>query len=267
MGSPLRLSAEELSAKYDLPRDATEEAQQNFDSGNTLLLAFSGKIGAGKDSIAPRTFEALHSDAVQVQTDSFGANLKTELNGLIRAIQDSSGARKSAREIAASYSVTAEEAAHVVSLIYPEIQEGLLQSAFDRTLGIRAALQYWATEVRRNQDSLYWVKPVLSRTIQAAAEGVSTQITDVRFFTEVWGAIDAGGWTIRLDVSEAEQRRRILERDGIEITEKTKTHSSEIELDDFEHFSVRIQTDDYSSATSAARAAAHGVSAVASTLF
>lgn len=267
MGSPLRLSPGDLSAKYTLLEDAVAEAQLRFDSGESLLLAFSGKIGAGKDSAAPKTFEALKGQGFEVRTDSFGANLKSELNGLIRAIQDSSGVRRSAREIAGSYGVTAEEATNVVNLIYTEIQEGLLKSAFDRTLGSRAALQYWATEVRRNQDNLYWVKPVLQRTMDAAARGLSTQITDVRFFTEVWGVIDAGGWTVRLDVSEAEQRRRIFERDGIEVTEKAKSHISETELDDFEHFSVRIQTDDYSSAKAVAYAAAHGISAVSSTLF
>lgn len=267
MGSPLRLSAGELSTKYGLELSRTEEALRNFDSGDTLLIAFSGKIGAGKDSVAPLTFEALKGTEELIRTDSFGGDLKGELNGLIRAIRDSDGYRSSAREISGSYGVTREEAANVVELLYSEIEEGILRDAYDRTQGCRAALQYWATEVRRNQDPLYWVKPVLRRTIGSASQGISTQITDVRFFTEVWGVIDAGGWTVRLDVSEAEQRRRILERDGIEITEKTKSHSSETELDGFEHFAVRIQTEDYGSAEVSAQVAARAISAAASTLF
>ena len=267
MGSPLRLPAEDLSSKYALDLDETRAALESFDGGDVLLLAFSGKIGAGKDSVAPKTFAHFDRGSLRVESDSFGADLKIELNGLIRAIQDSAGVRRSAREIAGSYGVTLEEATHVVGLIHDEIQSGVLKSAYDRTQGSRAALQYWATEVRRNQDSLYWVKPVIRRTVRSAIQGVSTQITDVRFFTEAWGAIDIGGWTVRLDVTEAEQRRRILERDGIEISEAAKAHSSETELDSFEHFAVRIQTDNYSSTDAVALAAANGVASVASTLF
>lgn len=268
MGSPSRLSPEELSSKYDLDLELVREAFEHFDSLEALLLAFSGKIGSGKDSVAPRVFAILNSHSPRpLETDSFGTNLKEELNSLISVIRASGGQRRAAREIATDYGSTIEEASHLVSLLYPEIQSGLIQSAYDRTQGNRDGLQFWATEVRRNQDPLYWVKPVLQRTIDRGARGISTQITDVRFFTEAWGVIDAGGWTIRLDVSEAEQRRRVLERDGIEIKESTKAHSSETELDGFADFAVRIQTDDYSSVERVASVVAGEISSVASTLF
>lgn len=268
MGSPSRLSPEELSSKYDLDLDLVREAFEHFDSLEALLLAFSGKIGSGKDSVAPEVFSLLNSHSTRtLETDSFGSGLKKELDGLISTIRSAGGQRSAAREIAGTYGATFEEATHLVSLLYPEIQSGIIQNAYDRTQGNRDGQQYWATEVRRGQDPLYWVKPVLQRTILRGAQGISTQITDVRFFTEAWGAIDAGGWTIRLDVSEDEQRRRILARDGIEIKESTKSHSSETELDGFTGFSVRIQTDDYRSVEQVAGAIAWDISAVASTLF
>ena len=263
MGSPLRYSSEDLSSKYELDQGQVKGAFDSFDRGRALLLAFSGKIGAGKDSVAPKTFEELHQLESPIRTDAFGANLKDELNGLIAVVAGHGAVDPSAREIASSSGVTLEEARHTVELMLPEISEGILKSAYDRTTGSRAALQYWATEVRRNQDPLYWVKPVIERTVEAAAIGISTQLTDVRFFTEAWGAIDSGGWTIRLDVSPAEQRRRILARDGIEISEAAKSHSSETELDSFQRFAVRIDTDDYSSAKGVARSAARAIKVVA----
>jgi hypothetical protein len=252
MGSPLRYSSEDLTAKYSLDRDTTDGAFDSFDRGRAILLAFSGKIGAGKDSVAPKTFEALHQLEAPVRTDAFGADLKSELNGLISVTASHGAAEPAAREIASSSGVTLGEARHTVELMLPEISEGTLTNAYDRTTGSRAALQYWATEVRRAQDPLYWVKPVIERTIAAAARGISTQITDVRFLTEAWGAIDSGGWTIRLDVSP-----------GIEISEAAKSHSSETELDSFQRFAVRISTDGYSSAKAVARAVAIGVEVVA----
>lgn len=267
MGSPHRLSAEDLSAKYSLGKPEASEALENFDSGRSMLLGFSGKIGAGKDSVAPLTFEEFTRFTSPPRSDSFGANLKDELNQLIAATGEAASAYSAAKAIAADHGVSHAEALRTVEFMAEEIDLGLLKSAHDRTQGSRSALQYWATEVRRAQDPLYWVKPVIQRTIEAAAEGTSTQLTDIRFLTEVWGAIDAGGWTVRLDVTIEEQRRRILARDGIEISAAAKRHSSETELDDFDGFTVRVQTDDYSSATEVARAAAHAVNSAASVLF
>lgn len=262
MGSPLRYSSEDLSSKYDLDRGVVREAFDHFDRGSAILLAFSGKIGAGKDTVAPLTFGALKRPDFKVHTDAFGLNLKAELDVLIQSIIRSSTAREATGEIAGYTGVTPEEAGHTVELLLPDIEAGILRSGYEKTAGSRLAIQYWATEVRRARDPLYWVKPVLARVMDAAAEGLSTQITDVRFFTEAWSAIDGGGWTVRLDVSPEEQRRRILARDGIEISEAAKRHSSETELDGFQRFAVRINTDEYSSSQGVARAAARGIRSV-----
>lgn len=262
MGSPLRYSPEDLLSKYGLEGPTVKEAFSNFDKDRALLLAFSGKIGAGKDSVAPKTFTALKRSDLAVETDSFGSDLKLELTGIIELIAASENRSTAARSIADLHGVELAEADHTVGLIYEEIEEGLLKTAYDRTPGSRAALQYWATEVRRAQDPLYWVKSVVSRTMDRAAEGVSTQITDVRFFTEAWGVIDGGGLTVRLDVSKDEQRRRVWERDGIEISEAARTHSSETELDSFDRFAVRINTDEYRKSEAVARAVAIGIKSI-----
>jgi len=262
MGSPLRYSSEDLSSKYDLELPTVKEAFDSFDRGRSLLLAFSGKIGAGKDSVAPQTFKELNRPELIVQGDAFGNDVKEELNALIGSVARTASAQAAAEEIVGYTGVTQAEALHTVELLLPDIEAGILKSAYEKTPGSRVALQYWATDVRRAKDPLHWAKPVMRRTIDRAAEGYSTQITDVRFFTEVWGALDCGGWTIRLDVSPEEQRRRILARDGIEISEAAKSHSSETELDDFQRFAIRISTDDYSSSQGAARAVARLIKAV-----
>lgn len=267
MVSPHTLSAEEVSAKYSLHLPTVKEAYLNLRKENALILAFSGKIAAGKDSIAPLAAQKLNYSNSKLNTDSFGANLKDELNQVISKVREFEAPRDAAWHIASIHGVPVDEAQVVVNFIYPEIQSGQLRRAEDRTVGSRAGLQYWATEIRRSQDPLYWTKPVVARLMENAAEGISTRITDTRFFTEVWGVLDSGGWVIRLDVSPEEQSKRVFERDGIEISDRARNHVSEIELDNFEHFSVRIRTDDYNSAESAALAAAHGLNAVSSTLF
>lgn len=267
MGSSLRLSPTEIGSKYDLDPELVASAFESFDSWANIILAFSGKIGAGKDTTAPLSYELLGFSKEAQRTDAFGYELKAELNGLIQTIDSSPTILDAAAKISRESGVTLEEADHTVRLIFDEIRSGRLKNAYDRTTGSRAALQYWATEVRRAQDALYWVKPVVKRAIASATEGVSTLITDVRFFTEAWGVLDAGGSIVRIDISEEEQRRRILERDGIEISEAAKTHSSETELDRFDSFTVRVRAEGYRSAPEVARASAIGVAGAISTLF
>lgn len=267
MGSTRRLSPRELGSKYDLDPEIVAAAFDSFDSLANILLAFSGKIGAGKDTTAPLTYGYLGFSEDAQRTDAFGYELKAELNGLIRVIDSSPTILDAASRIAGESGVTLEEADHTVRLVFDEIREGRLTNAYDRTVSARAALQYWATEVRRAQDPLYWVKPVVKRALLTATDGVSTVVTDVRFETEAWGLLDSGASLVRLDISQAEQRKRIIARDGIELSEAARTHSSEIELDYFPHFTTRIRAEDYQSASEVARAAALDVAASISRIF
>lgn len=265
MGSPFRLTPVELSEKYDLEPVILGQALERIEARDVWFVGFSGKIGAGKDTVAPVAFELLE-DPQRVRTDSFGLNLKEEFGELIQLVQGHRGPGEAGFAIFEHFSVPEDQALHVADIIWEEVSSGTLTNGFAKTPASRLGLQYWATEVRRAQDPLHWVKPVIQRTIEAAAQGVSTQLTDVRFFTEVWGVLDAGGFAVRLDVGEEEQSRRIFERDGIEVSDAARKHSSEIELDGFEHFTARIQTEDYGSVGAVARAAALTVASRASTL-
>jgi len=267
MGSPLRLSAVELTTKYDLEPRIVEEAHERIDTRESWLVGFSGKIGAGKDTVAPLAFEHLQSDAHLVRTDSFGLNLKEEFSDLIALIRGAQGEHAAGLSIADHFGVPRDQSLELAARIWTEVESGVLTNGFVKTPASRIGLQYWATEIRRTQDPLHWVKPVIARAVDAAARGVSTQLTDVRFLTEAWGILDAGGFAVRLDVRPEEQSRRIWERDGIEISEAARTHSSEIELDDFAHFTARVQTEDHDSVESVSRAAARMVTEAASTLF
>lgn len=266
MGSPFRLTPVELIEKYGLEPVILGQALERIDARDVWFVGFSGKLGAGKDTVAPLAFDLLQ-DSQHVRTDSFGLNLKEEFGKLIGLVQEQRGPRASGFSIEDHFRVPQDQAMRVADIVWSEVSSGKLTNGFAKTPASRLGLQYWATEVRRAQDPLHWVKPVIQRTIEAAARGVSTQLTDVRFFTEVWGVLDTGGFAVRLDVGEEEQSKRIFERDGIGISEAARSHSSETELDGFEHFTVRIQTEDLSSVDEVARIAGETVAARASTLF
>lgn len=264
----MELNAELLQQSYGLDPDLIGAAQESFSQLKAIAIGFSGKICSGKDSVAQSTFEDF-LPFPEVEKDSFGADLKEELNQIIqfsaRTIRS-----KSADELLAfskEMKASPEAIAHTLDFIEAEVAQGMLQRASDRTAGSRRALQHWGTQVRRAQDPNYWVRKPLARTLERAARGISSCFTDTRFVSEAESILAISAPLIRLDVSPEEQSRRLATRDGIQLSEDSRSHQSETELDGYEHFSFRIDTDGYSTPQQVAREVAQRVAAKVSVLF
>lgn len=264
----MELNAELLQRSYGLEPDLISAAQESFSQLKAIAIGFSGKICSGKDSVAQSTFEDFLPFS-EVERDSFGADLKEELNQLIRFCARTIHSKSTVELLAFSHEMQAspEAIAHTLSFIEAEVAQGLLRRASDRTAGSRRALQHWGTQVRRAQDPNYWVKKPLARTLERAARGVSSCFTDTRFISEAESILAIGAPLIRLDVSPEEQSRRLAARDGLQLSEDSRNHQSETELDDYERFSFRIDTDGYATPQQVAREIAHRVAAEVSVLF
>ena len=94
-------------------------------------------------------------------------------------------------------------------------------------------LQVLGTELMRRFDENYWVKKAVAKAQSLMAEGKIPICTDARFPNEMKALQDIGFYATRLDVSEEVQRQR-----GREPTQ----HASEIALDDYTGFSLRINS-------------------------
>ena len=75
---------------------------------------------------------------------------------------------------------------------------------------------------------------------------VSCIIPDVRRQNEAGFIKDAGGLLVRLNVSEKEQRRRLLSRDNKLSDRSAFTHITETDLDDYDRFDLILDTDSMS---------------------
>lgn len=207
------------------------------------VVVISGKMGSGKDTIAPLLMPALNR--VKQSHRFFAAPLKDELNEIILIIQNSASQEEANLRVSRDMQTNAKDhVAFVIDTLWSPVKSGELKTSYDRTEQSRLALQHWGTQVRRAQDENYWVNRAIRSVSPELAEGISVYVTDARFPNELDAVKEIGGLLIRLDVSPEVQEKRIFDRDGIVISDAARNHVSETAVDDYERFDVRLNTDD-----------------------
>lgn len=244
----------------DVEPMVAQVAARNIIDKRAVFAGFSGKQGAGKDTVAERLFSDLGLERkVHI---SFATRLRQELQMIMDSIVDWSrehGHRKWYRSLFTSHTRLRRALAHRIArdnnmselqafeffaneFAYQVITEPAVTPA-SRTVEVRAALQKLGTNVRRAQNENYWVIHPLTRAVAALADGYSVQVTDARFPNEIEGAQRIGGLGIRLDISPDVQAERIRVRDGIVIEPSSLLHPSEVALDSYDVFDARVSND------------------------
>lgn len=236
--SPL-LSWEEFQShvsRLDVDPLVAYASWENLSSGQVMFLVMSGKMGSGKDTIAPLVLDRLNkSNAYHLY---YADALKNEADRIFEVIRKAPSAQKAKEEVAEDFDMSAEHAASLVDAVYEELKADPSLHARSRTGGIRRVLQLLGTEVRRSVDPDYWVNIALASALIQLAAGRDVYVTDARFPNEIAACGGIGALTVRLNVTEQTQRDRLLERDGILPSEQALAHVSETSLDEFEGFGL-----------------------------
>lgn len=235
--------AQKISENFDISLKTAETALHNLETDKSKFIAVSGKIGSGKDTIAPLVMKAFGVDEDESVQEYFARPLKEEVQQVIEIFREYHNVDDAVFAVAKRMGISYNKSLKVYGFMSDEIIKDRSLTSYSRTPGIRKALQYWGTEVRREQDTDYWVKKALKSVYEKIADGKSVYITDNRFPNEVLASSLALAKTIRLDVSPEEQERRIMNRDSILISEDARNHASETSLDDYKDYDVRILTD------------------------
>jgi dephospho-CoA kinase len=228
----------EAAALVGIDESTAGKARRHLRDASITLLAVSGKLASGKDSVAEAAVAALgHPDAVhQYYADA----MKNEVDQAIAIIVGSKNADDAVQRIVDEQGVPFDQARQVTGWLLQALEENPAVHARTRTKIMRDVLQVWGTEIRRAQDPDYWVKKTLRGAITAAAEGRSVYITDARFPNEVVYAQALGFFVARIEITPETQAARLAARDALPPSPQALGHASERALDDFAGFDVVI---------------------------
>ena len=241
---------EELKKSSHIPVSSTESVRQAY------LVGISGKMGSGKDTIASLLAERFSQDGDKVVIRSFADSLKEEVARLVAdalMYQSEQGFCDSVTSWSGTSSTQAQELLKVLhplvdSLLEQRVEpnkvtaELLYRNPADKPL-VREVLKFWGNDVRRAQNPDYWVDMAAVYTKEQVGSGVSCIIPDVRRKNEAGFIKDVCGLLVRLNVSEEEQRRRLLRRDNKLSDRSAFNHVTETDLDDYNRFDLILDTD------------------------
>lgn len=224
-------------ADFGVSDTVAELALANIRSGTAVGIAVSGKLASGKDTIAPAVLDVM--GAAPVDHLFFAQPLKDELNTVIDIARIRSGF-DAVSIVAEVLGIGLDQAGTLLDSLWPDLAEDRSLNAKSRTPGVRQALQYLGTDVRRKQDDDWWVKRSMGRVLESVAQGNNVMLTDCRFPNEVDGSRSVGLFTVRLCVTEDTQAARLFERDGLLPDPDLAAHPSETALDGFQRFHCAV---------------------------
>jgi hypothetical protein len=244
-------------------------AMHNLDDGKASVLGFSGKKGAGKDTMAQYFIQRLAAEGHDAKQAPISAEIKNEAQEMFNSIyswidgpkrqintisicqsshvedylvERSFSWNKFEKSFTSRFNISKQNFDHIMSLVYPLLKKDKKITGLSRQNEVIALLQYLGKDVRQPQDELYWVRKALWKIALNASSGISSLVTDIRYVHDAGSVLDTGGYLVRLDISPEEQAKRLMERDGVVVPPETLNHISETALDNFQGFNIRIDT-------------------------
>ena len=219
------------------------KAAEVLANNTPFLLATSGKLASGKDTIAEAVMKEF-----QVESQhhlSFAAPLKDEAQEVLGFLRSSSTPEEAVQKIV-DFDVPLDKAWHIVDIAYEPANAYPDVNTRDRTPWVRLLLQYWGVEVRREKNPDYW----RNKAILAAAENIASEkhimVTDARFPGEVEALQEIGFTVVRLEISPETQARRLGNRDGLAVDPKALVHETETALDNFTGYNLVVDNNEKS---------------------
>lgn len=244
------LMPEELKKPSQMSVNSTESVHKAY------LVGISGKMGSGKDTVASLLAERFYRRGDKAVIRSFADSLKEEVAKTVADALMSHSEQDFCDSVTSWSEIRNIQARELLKVLHPLIAslleqrvepnevtaELLYRNPADKPL-VREVLKFWGNDVRRAQNPDYWVDMAAVYAKEQVGSGVSCIIPDVRRQNEAGFINDSGGLLVRLNVSEKEQRRRLLSRDNKLSDRSAFTHITETDLDDYDRFDVILNTD------------------------
>ena len=205
---------------YEIDSDKFETAMSLIKSKKVALYAMSGKMGVGKDTVGDGIQEAIELQGSKVVSISYSRPMRSEMQSVVDFYNDT----RSFVETADKFNVDESQVQIFLSKLGGK-------EIYERTDESRLAVQYWGTDVRRNQNHNYWVNQLAKIIVEELCKGNTVKVSDVRFPNEADSILALNGKIVRIELPSEVQIERIKKRDNIVPTEEQLTHLSETAMD------------------------------------
>jgi hypothetical protein len=243
-----------------MPEETDNSVQAPIDSmrgtHGACLVGISGKMGSGKDTVASLLAERFSQSVEKVVIRSFADSLKEEVARIVAYTLMFQSENDFCDSVTSWSGISSTQAQELLKVLHPLVTslleqrvepnkvtaELLYRNPADKPL-VREVLKFWGNDVRRAQNPDYWVDMAAVYTEEQRGMGVSCIIPDVRRQNEAGFIKDAGGLLVRLNVSEEEQRKRLLSRDNKLSDRSAFNHITETDLDEYYRFDLILDTD------------------------
>lgn len=205
--------------------DKTKRRHQSSMKDPAQIVAIYGKQGSGKDYLADRIKTEFNKTRTVYVQLSFAGPLRDELNTIVKAyIKEPDLNKLSAQFDTPRYTLDA---------LFHDILKDEDLSQFDayvKTPTTRTALQFWGTDIRRNQDDHYWLTKLKEDIDKQINDDKRILITDCRFDNEFELLHNLGAKFIYRNVPKETRIKRLEERDGFKPSKEQLNHASEKDI-------------------------------------
>lgn len=218
------------------PEGAASVMEEKLRKGEVAWVILSGKMASGKDTLAPLVKLPGKEREILSYGNILRENLSLVMDSAFTREQEAKGYGAIVDEVKAILGYSQEASKEFTQMVWRRfVKEGAL-NPYERTNFMRTLLQKMGSDWLPYDDYL----PVCAagRAHILLNNGTSVIAAGSRFLPDVEIPRLAGGITVRLDVTEETQLRRLQKRDNLPITDELLTalhHPGELELDDYPH--------------------------------
>lgn len=232
-GSSLAAAADRLRVPVAQLKDLQSAAVHDW-------VVISGKMASGKDTVAAELDRIRYNGAAI--TLRYGDLMRRELDQALAAwrANPKMGTNEVIESLAHSLRLDFGRAGELAQALYDDFETSQGQlTAWDRTNGLRFALQSLGGSWRSAEDPDYWARMAALNSMRARANA-PVLLTGGRFEPDVEIPSMLGALVLRIDVSEQVQLDRLRTRDGLSPDPETLRHPGETLLDSWPGFTSRI---------------------------
>lgn len=196
-----------------------------------MIVVISGKMYAGKDTIADKLF----INGQNFTHHTYSDILRPVMTTVLECVKASRSQSEAIQWLTERTSIPTQHLPEVVTIVRDALIRDLDLSATERTADNRMILQKLGSTWLPHES---WLPEEMMKVAQAEQEqGLNTAIVGGRYPVDVEIPRKHGASIIRLDITRETQLRRMKNRDGISPTPeslKALEHPGESALDDWD---------------------------------